>query len=607
MKKVFDGSLYARALWTLILLALLPLTVLGLFGYHTFSRMMLEMIAESNFRTLDQVAERTERFYTDIEDILVQTSIHPGIQEIVRNRPQEEWKAYQQARFIAEYTNLLIKNNPEISKITLINKSGIRFDSLGRFGQNKWIPVPEAYRELEARLTEGGEIAAVGPIYRDMAGAYMLPIGKPVVDLLNGKQLGIVIADLNLNAVNRELSQVRLLQSGTVALIGPNQKVIYDPSLRTGEFASDSGFRKVKAGSLFIERNDNGEDFLYLRLPLAHLGWTLYGKIPYEDIAGRIDRIRNLFLIFSLVIIIVIGLVAVSLRRIVVKPLRKLQQVMRRVQTGEFNFRVPSHRNDEIGQLAESFNHMVGQLDHLIQQVYEVKLNESQALLYQKQAELDALQAHTTPHFLYNTLNSISWFAHRKGVREIQLVVDSLSTMLRYSMGQSSKFVTLEEEFDYIRLFANIIDFRYEGGFRFKYDLPADLKQIRLPRLTIQPLVENAIKHGYDDFDGSGEIRISALREEDAVVITVRDTGFGMEPQHVDRLKAALLDGLADNDNGWSRENRQGVFEGGTGLLNVQRRIRLWFGASYGLTIHSREGLGTSVRVVIPFAQDTMA
>jgi len=165
-------------------------------------------------------------------------------------------------------------------------------------------------------------------------------------------------------------------------------------------------------------------------------------------------------------------------------------------------------------------------------------------------------------------------------------------------LGQSSQFVTLEDEFEYLRLFGDIIDFRYQGGIRFLYDLPPSLKKVRLPRFSIQPLVENAVKHGFEELGGEAEhwVKVSAELIRSDVVITVLDNGKGMNEEQLREMIQKL--GARDAT---PKDDHMSRYEGGMGLFNVHRRLQLWFGEAYGLRIKSQASQGTRIEMIIPY------
>ncbi|PLS09628.1 cache domain-containing sensor histidine kinase [Neobacillus cucumis] len=590
-EKLRNISLYQRLLIIIIVLALFPLLIFSYTGYKMFSNLMLKMIAESNLKTMEQVQLQSERIYEDINDILTRVSIHPDVQRMMNEESISEWDSYMEARNFSEFTNNLLVSHSEIANISIINFNGKRIDSLGRF-----LPIQlddkmaKMVKQLKTRSV------AIGSIHHTQSGENLISFGKMIVDVKSGKPLGLVTLDVNLEILDEEFKKVTLLKSGYVYLLNEKNQVIYHPSKSVGQQMEKLPETEKH---YFLKKGQNGEDYLYLikKLPSTH--WVLTGIIPYKEVTDENVFIRNAFFVFLILMMIALLFVAFLLKKVLVNPISKMQTLMNSVQEGNFQVRTKFHRNDEIGKLGAAFNGMVAQIDNLIERVYQVELNESRALLLQKQAELEALQERITPHFLYNTLNSISWFANQKGIREIEYVIDSLSNMLRYSVGNGSNLVRLKDEFAYIKLYAEIIDFRFDGSITFTYSLSPSLEDVLIPRLSLQPIVENVVKYAFDHTETFKKIEVSAFEEGDQVWVMVKDNGDGISNEKVNRINESL------NVFGYdlsAQLTRKEEFEhvGGIGLKNVHQRLKLTFGEKYGVQLQSRIGEGTIVRVKLP-------
>ena len=219
---------------------------------------------------------------------------------------------------------------------------------------------------------------------------------------------------------------------------------------------------------------------------------------------------------------------------------------------------------------------------------------EDAASLLRQQAELDALQSQINPHFLYNTLDSIRGQALAEGAEDIANMTEALSTFFRYSISNRSNVVTLEEELENIRSYFMIQQFRFNNRFRLEMpEFPKDLlESCRLPKLTLQPILENTILHGMEGKIGQGVITLRVERTGNRTLITVSDDGAGMREETLLRLQAKLRD-----EEPVPLERKQGS---GIALPNVNRRIKLLFGPEYGVRIMSTLGLGTDVEITLP-------
>lgn len=219
---------------------------------------------------------------------------------------------------------------------------------------------------------------------------------------------------------------------------------------------------------------------------------------------------------------------------------------------------------------------------------------EDAASLLRQQAELDALQSQINPHFLYNTLDSIRGQALAEGAEDIANMTEALSTFFRYSISNRSNVVTLEEELENIRSYFMIQQFRFNNRFRLEMpEFPKDLLEAcRLPKLTLQPILENTILHGMEGKIGQGVITLRVEQTGNRTLITVSDDGAGMREETLLRLQAKLRD-----EEPVPLERKQGS---GIALPNVNRRIKLLFGPEYGVRIMSTLGLGTDVEISLP-------
>ncbi|WP_010280971.1 sensor histidine kinase [Bacillus timonensis] len=589
MRRPSNRTLYQKLLFILIALTIIPVLIISIYGYHTFSRVLYNMIAESNYNNVNQMGEFLSEIYQDMDSILTKITIHPDIQDSLKKESKNDWNSYQEARFFTEYTNLLMVGHPEIKEISVYNFEGKRLDSEGHFlpGFEEHFAFDELRSNLENQFVTTSKVYTVD-------GDNIISFGKKVIDLHTGKYIGIAILDLNLDYYYQELGDAKLLKSGYFILMNQHNEYLFHPTKKLGTISNHFWIEQTEKYKLY--KDQNGNQMLYFMKEVPQTGWKVFGVVPYDEVVEQFKPIRLGFLVFIVIILCFIFLLALSIRKLFVKPIQKLQESLIDVQNGDFQTRVHFNRKDEIGILGAHFNAMVMKIEELIKRVYQSELRESKALLLQKQAEIDALQEKITPHFLYNTLNSISWFANRKGIREIQIVVDSLSQLLRYSLKDDTKFVTLKEEFNYLKLFGEIIDFRYDGEIEFIYHLPSAIDHTLVPRFLIQPIVENAIKYAFDTTNSSKVIEVICFQQNKNVVIEVKDNGIGIEDERLKEVYSML-----DSSVGTMMKEKRNPESTGIGLANVHQRIKLTFGDEYGVKIESEPDQGTKVTLILPY------
>jgi two-component system sensor histidine kinase YesM len=254
--------------------------------------------------------------------------------------------------------------------------------------------------------------------------------------------------------------------------------------------------------------------------------------------------------------------------------------LMRRVENGDLTVKTKMRRKDEIGMLGDSFDKMVRRIRGLMDQIYQ----EQQTL---RKSELKALQSQINPHFLYNTLDSIIWLARANRTDEIIRMVTSLTKMFRIVISRGKEVISVKEEIDHIFNYLTIQQLRYRSKLSYEIDIPESMYRYQTLKLLLQPLVENAIYHGIKLKKEQGRITVTGYETEHTLHFLVHDTGPGMTEEQLEQLHNTL-------------EEEDGIKMDSYGAKNVHERIRLFFGAEYGLKYESMAEQGTTVTLTIP-------
>ena len=261
------------------------------------------------------------------------------------------------------------------------------------------------------------------------------------------------------------------------------------------------------------------------------------------------------------------------------KPIETLVSACEEIGQGKFSVRVAIPPDVELGYLTSSFNQMAGQVEHLINTVYLKDIAE-------RDLELQMLRNQINPHFLYNTLESMRMAAYTEGAHDISQMCLLLADVLRYGVSSPTELVTLKEEIDHLKEYITLQQYRFHYAVKINVMVSQDLYEFLSLKLMFQPLVENALNHGFEGFTGNERIGIFGYQKEGVLHFQVTDNGVGMAPEQVEALNGYI---------GGENEEFTSI-----GLKNVHRRIELYYGTGYGLTIESQEGRGTSVCIKIP-------
>jgi two-component system, sensor histidine kinase YesM len=279
-----------------------------------------------------------------------------------------------------------------------------------------------------------------------------------------------------------------------------------------------------------------------------------------------------------------------GLSKSIYTPIKKLHDVTTTITKNDLHVLMTSDNVDEITELGMSFNIMIGKIKELL----DSKMKEQENL---KKAELRTLQAQINPHFLYNTLDTIIWMAEAKKTDQVVEIVSALSSFFRISLSKGRDWITIGEEVERIRSYLTIQKMRYRDILDFNIEVDPQVAEYTILKLVLQPLVENALYHGIKNKREGGTIRVRARRNgEDEILLEVEDNGIGFTPEKLAHLRADLKDDSGDIK-----------VESGFGIDNVNKRIRLYYGTPFGLSVRSDYNVGTCVTLAIPAKAETVS
>jgi two-component system sensor histidine kinase YesM len=337
--------------------------------------------------------------------------------------------------------------------------------------------------------------------------------------------------------------------------------------------------------------------YLCLSTPIDQLGAHLLNVVSLETPVTQIKHTRNLFIAAAVVLIALLSIITYFLQSLILKKLSILRDSMKKVRRGDLNVQIDMDAGGEVGELAHHFRQMLKKMNELI-----VEAVNKQAAT--KEAELNSLKNQIDAHFLYNTLENLKMLAEVEEQYTISDALTSLGALMRYSLKWSNDHVRLRDEIQHIQNYIAIMNIRYDDKLELKLDIPEGYQEQEVLKMSLQPLVENAVKHGMntDRARREGiEILIRACQKNDAMLIEVTDDGAGMSPDKLGELheKISMEDAPFYNKYG---HKSTGDNEGnGIGLRNVTQRIKMYYGNEYGIHVESAEGAYTQVRMKLPY------
>ena len=306
-------------------------------------------------------------------------------------------------------------------------------------------------------------------------------------------------------------------------------------------------------------------------------------KLRIQVAKSLLSTVRWL-IIFLIVIVLFIYFISRRLSKRITEPITDLVEMTEKFAGGDFTVRYHTDRNDEMSTLAESFNSMVKEIETLIDDIHKEQENA-------KDAELRLLQEQINPHFLYNTLDAIMWMTESGENQKAIQIIQELSSFFRISLSKGEREILIRNEREHVKSYLEIQRYRYQDILDYEIHFDEDILDYHIQKLTLQPIVENALYHGIKNKRGKGLIEVYGMKDGDDIVFKIKDNGIGMKDDELDRLRK-----LISYDDDVIKESDQSGF----GMANVEKRIEMLYGTKYGMSVESKYMTGTTVTVRIP-------
>jgi two-component system sensor histidine kinase YesM len=413
----------------------------------------------------------------------------------------------------------------------------------------------------------------------------VLTLGKRIVNINTGQKLGILVLNINESSLSAIYQKIGSIQDSSYFI--SDDKGIVISSQHPQDLMQEVTDPVMKK---WITSTDNRSDLtsfqngktIVVSSDVPGFGWKLISMAPLQSLTADTRKITFLIAIIGTVCLFFALLGAGMLSKLIAKPIMALTKHMKGVKEGNLDLEFQVNSEDEIGVLASGFNEMIRRIQELLTNInFEQKKK--------REYELALIQAQIKPHFLYNTLDVIYILSEMGRVRDVQRTTKALADFYRVALSQGKETITIEEEIRNVKDYLSIQRIRYSDVFTFELDIAAEVMAGTIPKLTIQPLVENAIYHGLKTKGSFGLLRVSGELINGKVRMKVTDDGIGISEERLQALQ--FTESSAQHSVGY-------------GLRNVHDRIQLYFGEEYGIRIKSELGRGTEVSLWLPFCSE---
>ena len=592
-----DMPIRNKLIISFLALIILPVVTIGIFSFYTSQRLLKQKTEQYTNDILMETGENVDVKLREIERISFQIVSNMTIQDALKKANmgiKDEYEKIFVERAIDSQLKGFVPLYLDIAAVQVVSLSGtVYYVNPGS--------VTIGISDSEKRIMEEHKGGAVW--FGTNPSSQTIRVGRAINSIVNQELIGYEIIQIRESSVHDIYRRTDLFKSGDILITDLDGRIIsHKDKSKLDEFIGDvaAGLTKDSIYNSFTTVGIHGTSNYVASRSINNGQWRMIAIIPTEQYEGDIILLRYWILGICGACCIMSLLLSLRISDSISRPLRNLSEMMNKVGKGNFDVSIQPYTNDEVGVLSEHFNKMVRQVQKLIQEVYQ------EQYLKQK-AELKSLRAQINPHFLYNTLESINWMARTRNVPEIGDMVKALGDLMRASIS-GDDFVTLNDEITNITNYLKIQKFRYGDRLGVCIGISPDIGQIIVPKLILQPIVENSIVHGLEEKLEDGHIRISGELENGDVVIMICDDGVGMEKEkadHLNRLFSEYHEGTRVSGGSAKVDIRKDIgskddMHTHIGLINVDRRIKMYYGASYGLSISSVIGEGTSVKAVLP-------
>jgi two-component system sensor histidine kinase YesM len=568
------------------ILIFVPSVVTMVIFYQQSSSLVEQEYSVSTLKTLNQTANNVAYYFRNVTNtsnvFISNPRLYQYLDKEQSSQPFDLFKQIEQMRGdIAS-----IENNTDVFKVRVFvdpnmqySREKIRFFSIEAIRNEAWYPNV---------LDKDGKIVWIGTheqAYLDEAQTYQVISAARIIRHPSNydRVIGIVMVDMKEELIADSLTKANLAEARNLYVVDAEGRAIShsNPSLIASTVLTDDSLAQIQTSTEgFFKRNTAGEMQYVLFQQIPYTDWRIVAEIPISLISSKNKTFTKMSGVFITMITFIVFILSIVLLFAFI--MRGMNSRMKEIS----NIMVKEGIVDYTGKIEEDFGvlqklernviQIVQNVKRLTEETYQGKLNE-------RELELRALQAQINPHFLYNTLERINWMAISRNADDISGVISSLSTYFRLTLNKGRDIVEVRDEIRLAEVYLDIQKNRFGDHFEVQFDIDEAVMPLMMPKLTLQPIIENALLHGIrKKLNHKGTIRIHARLQGDEITVDIEDDGTGMTEEQVNRLQSPPSD-------------KEGA--SGYGLYNVHERIKLFAGDHYGVTVESTEGQGTKVSI----------
>lgn len=569
MKKYYKDFKIKYKIFFVTLLLLLIFSLIGMLTFNYFSSLYEKRIYDEAAEVLQVTSSILDEEISKIEKLSFQIATDDFIQEDLRriNKNKYSYEMYQIKSALINRLESIVNSEQYLTSVRIEDTNDITYTAgylskiYDRIQKEDFQKIHEAKGANVWLSLDGHHLLTSSRMIRNKKNLDLTTLGilHMTIDLYR-------LIDSNLDfSANKNF----IIKKGDQIIYTKDESLYFDENIGAGNV---SGYEIAKI---------NGEDFFVTYKQSRHSDLVYYNILPFEQITEQTKIYKILMVFVFLLLLLLTIILSYRAAKGISEPLEQLTYQIKRALNTNMSSPEMKFFPDEITDLSINFQRMLEEIDELNRKNYEKQI-------VIKESEYRALQAQINPHFLYNTLDSINWLAQIHQQEKIATMTEALGNMMRNIISKRTPLITVQEELEIVHNYLTIQKHRYYERLKFSINDYSSYKHNHIPKLTIQPIVENAIKHGLEEIAKPCHIVITIRDSEHHLKIEIEDNGPGMEKDTIQSILNNLIETKGK----------------GIGLYNINERIKLLFGDEFGLEIDSVKGEGTKVNILLPLTEE---
>ena len=555
-------SLATRLFGYLSLMLFVLVVIIGSFYWVQSSELFHREVEEHTIHEIDTSAKYIEQYVSNLKSTSIALAKSKEIETYAQNGQANNEEA------IHQLFDTILKSHPDFRAILFVTKDGriLKTGMDEEMVTSSDMMAQEWYKEAVIKSN-----TPIIKSTKNNSNQVVISISQEIKGE-DGQHLGVIRLDVDYQELEKYVKELSLGKNGYAFVIERDGTIIYHPDSEVFESVE----KQMSVQDISNSPMDSmvSEDFFVHKSTIGNVDWVLVGVSSFSSFKETSLKLLAIVIAVGIISLMICMFGIYALMRYQLLPVKQLGQVMKKVEEGDTTIRAQENGAEEFQVLAASFNQMLEKIEKLMQ---DEKEQEALTRVY----ELKALTSQINPHFLYNTLDTIIWMAEFQDHKKVVEITKALSNYFRLSLNAGEEIVSLRQELEHVRQYLFIQKERYGDKLEYHIDELDGIPELTLPKIVLQPLVENAIYHGIKESERPGKITITVSKRDAFVDICIADNGVGIEQNTTSKKEL-----------------------GGVGLRNIQERLTLFFGESFSMEIQSEQNVYTKVYLHLPLKEE---